>query len=104
MEDMYDSTSGLTHTLRQVEDMTDVPTTQRLRHLENLAHKHPTCGAQVRGTMKRLKHHSSRAKYDMFYDVSPLVRLCAEGTPTAMTGGTLRQKLILSPWHPGEIL
>ena len=51
---------------------------------------------QIHNTIKRLKHTSSKAKYDMFFDVTPLVRLCSARDPKTMTDTTLRRSLILS--------
>ena len=76
--------------------MTDIPLQERLAHLHSLADLHPLQANQILNTIKRLKHTSSKAKYDMFFDVSPLVRLCATGEPHTMTDSNLRRSLILS--------
>ena len=76
--------------------MTDIPLHERMAHLHALAELHPSQSKQILNTIKRLKHTSSKAKYDMFFHVTPLVRLCSAGEPHNMTHATLRRSLILS--------
>ena len=51
--------------------MTDIPLQERLAHLHALAELHPSQAKQMLNTIKRLKHASRKAKYDMFFDVTP---------------------------------
>ena len=71
LENLYDGHSGLTTSLTQVEAMTDIPLQERITHLLALAELHPSQSMRILNTVKRLKHASSKAKYDMFFDVTP---------------------------------
>ena len=71
MEDLYDGDSGLTTSLTQVETMTSIRRQERLAHFYSLAELHPPQANQILNTIKRPKHISSKAKYDMFSDVAP---------------------------------
>ena len=51
--------------------MADIPLQQCLAHLHALAELHPSQSKQILNTIKRPKHTSSKAKYDMFFDVTP---------------------------------
>ena len=96
MEDLYDGDSELTTSLAHVEATTDIPLQERVTHLQTLAASHPSEMPQILNTIKCLKHISSKTKYVMFFDVTPLVHLCAHGAPHSMTDATLRSRLILS--------
>jgi hypothetical protein len=76
--------------------MTDVAPQKRVHQLEALAMDHPEVACRVKGSIKRLRHNASKAKYDMFYDVTPLLRFSEQGSPESMPDSELRCKLILS--------
>jgi hypothetical protein len=75
---------------------TDVPARIRGQWLHRLALVAPPLAGMAERAMARLRRSRSRAQYDMFFSVAPLVHFVHHGPVANLTLSDLRAKLILS--------
>ena len=77
------------------ESACDIPLKTRLQWLVELERICPTLAKRTTLIKRRLKRCSDKAKYDLFYDPSPLVAFYREGL-LSVPLGCLRDKLIMA--------
>ena len=85
-----DTARGL---LGVVQFLSDIPMHVRLKWIQLVHLLHPTL--EVDNTLRKLKLAQKRNKYDMYFDIQPLVDIAKEAVSESATLEVVRDKLIL---------
>ena len=87
---------GALKVLHLAEVALDVPLRNRLEWLDKLKACCPSLAAKVALSQRRLRRSISRAKYDLFFDPSPLVAFYRSGRLANLSLMSLRDRMIIA--------